>query len=148
MVSTTFEKLQRSRERGQTMHTYSLGPLTEIGSHAWNIGEDNGWHKHSDTFDTYIAGIAAEVGEAINAFRDRGLERSTVTNVIGYDHVTGEPILQEPGKPEGVGPELADIVIRVCHLAHFLGIDLDTEVVEKTEYNRSRKRHLGMRFDN
>lgn len=47
-------------------------------------------------------------------------------------------------KPEGFGPELADIVIRVLETAQENGIELLDELLEKMEYNESREiRHGG-----
>lgn len=142
----SFERLQEAKRRGPTMHTLTTGPLHRLGERIWNLAERAGWHDESDTFHSYLSAIASEVGEAHNAFRDRGLHRAEVSRVIGYDHVTGEPISENP-KPEGVGPELADIIIRTAHLARFLGIDLDYEVEKKEEYltvREERKRE----FDN
>lgn len=42
------------------------------------------------------------------------------------------------GKPEGLGPELADVVIRCGDLATALGIDLNYCIKQKMRYNCSR----------
>jgi NTP pyrophosphatase (non-canonical NTP hydrolase) len=47
-------------------------------------------------------------------------------------------------KPEGFGPELADILIRIFDTAAEYGINLDFEVERKMEYNETREiRHGG-----
>lgn len=51
------------------------------------------------------------------------------------------------GKPEGVGPELADIIMRVAECAAAWGIDLDEMVALKHEFNEGRPfKHGGKRF--
>lgn len=49
----------------------------------------------------------------------------------------------EKGKPEGLGSELADIIIRVCDDAGALGIDLAAELRAKLDYNRTRSHKHG-----
>ena len=46
-------------------------------------------------------------------------------------------------KPEGVAAELADVVIRVLHLADMLGIDLEAAIRVKLDYNAKRAHRHG-----
>ncbi len=62
-----------------------------------------------------IALIHSEVSEALRAFRYKNLD----------------------GK-KGFAEELADIVIRVAHLAGIYGINLEQEIIKKGEYNKNR----------
>jgi hypothetical protein len=65
-----------------------------------------------------LAMVAEEVGEAVQAAR----------------------------ACEDLGPELADIILRVGTIAAALYIDLDEEIEKKIEYNRTRPhRHGGKR---
>jgi NTP pyrophosphatase (non-canonical NTP hydrolase) len=50
---------------------------------------------------------------------------------------------REDGKPDGFGPELADIVIRVGHLAAVKGIDLADMVRQVQTFNRTRPHKHG-----
>lgn len=51
---------------------------------------------------------------------------------------------QEDGKPEGVGAELADTVIRIADFCGKFGIDLEAAIREKMKYNETRPyRHGG-----
>lgn len=143
-ISPTYE---RFKEKVPNTDTKYFGPLIQLSERIWTVAEKSGWHKETDTFYEYLSALGSEVGEAHNAYRDHNMHRMVISNVIGYDHVTGEPIIETPGKPEGIGPELADIIIRTCHLARFLGIDLDYEVNAKMQYielREERKRD----FDN
>lgn len=48
------------------------------------------------------------------------------------------------GKPEGVGPELADTLIRIFDYAEHVGLDMDFEVERKMAHNETREiRHGG-----
>jgi NTP pyrophosphatase (non-canonical NTP hydrolase) len=69
-----------------------------------------------------VALIHSEASEALEAWRNK------------------EPLCwtDENGKPQGVGSEYADIVIRVLHYCSLLGINLDTELKKKMDYNDTR----------
>lgn len=46
--------------------------------------------------------------------------------------------IDENGKPDGVGVEIADAVIRLIDMATFLGLDIESIMLEKHEYNTTR----------
>ena len=50
-------------------------------------------------------------------------------------------------KPEGIPSELADVIIRVLHIAAFHKIDLATTIKNKLAFNRTRGiKHGGLKF--
>ncbi len=75
-----------------------------------------------------MALVHSEVSEALEAFRIRGFNNFT----------------DENGKPDDVGSEFADILIRLLHYAKVHGIDLEAEYERKMAYNEKREyRHGG-----
>lgn len=75
--------------------------------------------------------IVTEVAEAMEAIRD------------GYPLDEMEYGGELRNKPIGVPSEMADIVIRVLDACAGWGIDIDTAVREKIDYNRTRDRLHG-----
>lgn len=69
-----------------------------------------------------LALIHSEISEALEAYRNG-------TAVDSYP---------DGGKPEGLGVELADAVIRILDLAVWLNIDLPYAMKVKAEYNLTR----------
>ena len=64
------------------------------------------------------------------------------------EHRAGNDIYYvKDGKPEGLGVELADVVIRVCVYCQEHGIDLPKYIEEKMEYNKTRPfKHGGKKY--
>jgi NTP pyrophosphatase (non-canonical NTP hydrolase) len=91
-----------------------------------DVPEDPGRLTH---IGSKVALIHSEVSEALEEYR------------------AGHPLDEiriEDGKPEGFGPELADIVIRVCDLAQKAGVNLGANINLKMRYNKTRPtRHGG-----
>lgn len=98
------------------------------------LAKDNGWWDDADIriVPEKLALIHSEVSEALEEYRNGQMELYFPSK---YD---------DNPKPEGFGVELADAVIRIYDLCGYLGIDLDSLVELKHEYNKSRPyRHGG-----
>lgn len=62
------------------------------------------------------------------------------------NHRPEEVYYSGQGKPEGFGTELADAVIRTMDLAAASGVDLESRMEEKHEYNQTRPYKHGRQF--
>jgi NTP pyrophosphatase (non-canonical NTP hydrolase) len=112
--------------------------LAWMGAVVHEVNEANGWHEQEVPFPEAVALLHSEVSEALEAWRAWGLEDQTAA-----PDFTG---LSSP-KPEGVGSEFADLLIRLLHYSELFGIDLHVEFQRKLAYNRTRGyRHGGKRI--
>lgn len=114
------------------LHKPSLGEMTQD---VVDVNKANGWYDDNRTFGDGIALIHSELSEALEAYREYGLE--DMTDV--YLHPD-----ESLAKPEGVGSELADVFIRLLDTCARYGIDLEAEYLRKHEFNKTRGyRHGG-----
>ena len=98
-----------------------------------------------NSFGDSMALLHSEVSEAFEAYRDWGLDDATATTPE-FDTRNGSlyPERYPLPKPEGIGSEFADILIRLLSSCDQYGIDLNTEYERKMAYNRTRSfRHGG-----
>jgi NTP pyrophosphatase (non-canonical NTP hydrolase) len=112
--------------------------LREMQAEVREVNEANGWFESNRTFGEDIALLHSEVSEMLEAYRDWGLEDQTPEP---WSAQTPLP------KPEGVGSEAADLLIRLLDTVDRYEIDLAREFERKLAYNRTRgNRHGGKRL--
>jgi NTP pyrophosphatase (non-canonical NTP hydrolase) len=112
--------------------------LEEMAMEVCEVNKDNGWFEEDRRFAEDMALLHSEVSEALEAYRSNGLD--DMTNIWDSDGTA-------PQKPEGVGSELADILIRLLDTCHRYDIDLEAEYTRKIAFNRTRGyRHGGKRL--
>lgn len=120
-----------------------------------NLCESKGWRRHAPgtapreghEFPAYVALLHSEASEALEAFRDKvWSETCEATKPFMLHHVqcSGKP--HEHPKPVGVGPELADVFVRLIDMCDMWGIDLDTEVERVMAYGWTRPYQHGGRI--
>lgn len=91
-----------------------------------------------NSFGDSMALLHSEVSEAFEAYRNWGTADAT-----DYTPRENTPL----SKPEGVGSEFADILIRLLSSCDQYGIDLEWEYERKVAFNRTRShRHGGKRL--
>lgn len=103
--------------------------LNDIINEAYNTAKDHGWHDINRTFGDLIVLCHAELSEAIEEYRNGGLEKD---NMIYYNTILGNM------KPEGVAIEIADLLIRVFDLCKDMDIPIQDALKIKMEYNKTR----------
>lgn len=104
--------------------------IPEWQQEIYQCAVEHGWHEEKRNIGEVLALIHSEVSEALEEWRS-GVDRTTI-------------LYRENGKPEGFWIEMADVVIRVLDFAEAEGIDLETYIRIKHEYNKTRPyRHGG-----
>jgi NTP pyrophosphatase (non-canonical NTP hydrolase) len=102
--------------------------------------EAKGWRENPVSFGEAMALLHSEVSEALEAWRSWGTRDATDYDLNPHGLDIGHGL----AKPEGVGSEFADVLIRLLDDCAIFGIDLEAEYERKMEYNRTRAyRHGG-----
>lgn len=99
---------------------------------AYNNAKAKGWHEEPRSIGDFICLMHSELSEALEEHRNGRYP----TEVYYNDN--------KPTKPEGIGIELADCVIRIFDFCGKYDIDLEELIEIKMKYNETRpKRHGG-----
>lgn len=112
--------------------------ISDWQTHVYNVAKANGWWEKIgnrpmtvEEIATSLCLIHSEVSEGLESIRKNEPHFFTAAN----------------GKPEGLGSELADVIIRCMDLSEKLGIDLDEMIRVKSAFNETRShRHGGKEF--
>lgn len=115
--------------------------LADMAEEVRAINIEKGWRSADggpgiNTFGDYIALLHSELSEALEAYRDHRLADATDTERFNAAGLS---------KPEGVGSEFADILIRLLDTCDVFGIDLTAEYARKVAFNRTRPYQHGGR---
>jgi len=113
--------------------------LAQMTAEIREINVAKGWRPATggpghNTFGDYVALLHSEISEALEAYRDHRLNDATAPGPLLATHIgpNGESFDEfAPSKPEGVGSEFADVLIRLLDMCDIFGIalfDMDMEI--------------------
>lgn len=127
--------------------------LNELSKEIHQNAVEHGWWNLAPSFGEVIALCHSELSEALEEFRaDRPMVYcdAVKSNVECMDgKCSGMECLSHfiGRKPEGIAVEMADCLIRILDWAGHEGIDMDSVVLAKMEYNKTREyRHGGKKL--
>lgn len=116
--------------------------LAEKAEWVYQTNVNNGWFEAERSFGDDIALLHSEVSEMLEAFRDHGVE-PVLNEDKALTHEDGSVL----PKPEGVGSEAADVLVRLLDTCKRYDIDLEAEFNQKMRFNEARGwRHGGKRL--
>jgi NTP pyrophosphatase (non-canonical NTP hydrolase) len=93
----------------------------------YRLNSSKGWFDDDRTVGDMVALLHAEVSEILEAYRHWELKDAT-----------GLPVGSSMAKPEGVGSEMADCLIRLLDMAKRWDVDLIAEYDRKMRFNWTR----------
>jgi NTP pyrophosphatase (non-canonical NTP hydrolase) len=124
-------------------HTHQLETATrgkslaELTAELRELNTTKGW-RTNNTYGDYVALLHTEVAEMTEAYRDHVLDDATKP-ICGRAAAGEEPCPEHgPSKPEGVGSEIADTVIRLLDMCDVFGItvfDMDAELADVAPFD-------------
>lgn len=110
--------------------------LEEMQDEILAVNQANGWFDDGRSFGDDIALLHSEASEMYEAYRDDALEDTTGRGCLTTPD--GTHLHEGPCKPEGVGSEAADVLIRLLDTCERHNLDLRAEYERKISYNRTR----------
>ena len=116
-MENTLYKENKFKDGAESYLTTAINTLKDL---CYYRSREAGWHDNPREDGTMIALIHSEVSEAMEGLRKN----------LQDDHLPHRKMAEV---------ELADALIRICDFAGLKGYDLGGAVVEKLEYNKSRK---------
>lgn len=109
-----------------------MSSIQEVQKMIHENAMNHGWWESEREFGTLIALWHFELSEALEEIRK--------------GHGINETYYTDSGKMVGVPSELADVVIRVMDICEHYGINLESTILEKYEYNKNRPFKYGNRM--
>jgi hypothetical protein len=120
----------------------NVATLAELIVEIRKLNTAKGWRDHfpkgtpaprtGPWFAAYCALAGSEVSEALDAYRDKDWTSYRVDNDSNH-------------KPMGVGPELADAIIRILDMVDIWDVDIEYELARVLDYGWTRPYQHGGR---
>jgi NTP pyrophosphatase (non-canonical NTP hydrolase) len=132
LPSSNSEELSyEKRVKNRQLQPLNVAEINAMAFEAYWNSDAHGFHETGiPPFAEMIALVHSEASEALEEHRAG----------------KGDYYQREDGKPMGIGPELADIIIRVGHLAFARGINLEEMVRQVQKFNRTRPHKHGKKY--
>lgn len=106
--------------------------INELADRVYSISKNKGWWENERMFPECVALMHSELSEALEEYRN--------ANPDIYYSQKGD----DDKKPEGIGVELADVIIRILDFCAKDKIDIGHALKIKIDYNEGRPyRHGG-----
>jgi NTP pyrophosphatase (non-canonical NTP hydrolase) len=105
--------------------------IFKLQAEVWKIAEEKGWHDKEISFGEFIALCHSELSEALEIYRISG---DNVIHNIDYS----DPGNFDVVKPTGIPIELADVIMRILDYCETKGVNMETALERKGNYNKKR----------
>lgn len=114
--------------------------LNEFAAEVHQVSVDHGWYDNPPSTPERLMLMVSELSEALEEYRNGKPSQYVMRNDGGYlDAMFPDIEAWDKGeKPEGIGVELADCIIRILDFCAADGIDIETLINLKNEYNKLR----------
>lgn len=125
---------------------YGNKSINEYCEDAYNTGVDHGWYENGmPNVGERLALIHSEVSEALEFYRDGRDISEMISHKQDplYSRMPVEVFVREDGKPDGFWVEIADVVIRCFDMAGAYGVDFESILKRKMEFNKGRQHKHG-----
>lgn len=99
------------------------GRLVAAAEEVRQVNVEKGWFEDDRPMEADVALLITEISEAMDAYRRWRFEDATAALAVVDDDIVWEDEQPLP-KPEGVGSELADVMVRLLDLAVRRQVDL------------------------
>lgn len=114
---------------------YGMSNLNDLRDDCHEAAKAKGWHDTERSVGEFIALMHSELSEALEEHR---------AGFAPHEVYCNEPSPRSnPGKPEGIPIELADVIIRIMDFCGLHNIDIQQAVDDKLEYNGMRSHRHG-----
>lgn len=124
--------------------------IRKVQQQCYKTAKEHGFHEDEVNVDQKLLLTVGELIEAQNEIRSGHIPQEVYfhggTSVREGIRPLPCHLVEAGAKPEGFGIELADAVIRIFDLAEALGIDLQTQIELKMNYNEGRPYKHGKKF--
>lgn len=137
MTVPTFNELAQEIHRNAIDHGWWAEEEVEVGGAGIGVGIPR-------NFGEVLMLIVTEASEAMDSWRD-GDDMTTVymkhrdgTRCESHKRCLHPAGTSDEAEPEGIPIELADVIIRTLDACAAYGIDIDTAISTKMQYNSTR----------